>query len=333
MEVSVVLSTYNGARFLAEQLQTLVEQTVAPHEVIVSDDDSTDATVDIIESFAGLLPLKIRRNSHRMGYGDNFVSGVARASGELVAFCDQDDRWHPKKLERCVHEFSNENVVLVLHAASVVDKLGNPTGRRWPDIRESALLQRGELKAGQWVGMAMMFRRSVVDGVTSEDRPEALAGHDHWVAYLGSCRGMTRLIGDPLAEYRLHEDNACGIFGPATRSKVGIVRGAGSQLYSEQSQTFAERARYLFDLADLWGEAEPQSAAAARRLGEVQSRLAGDRERRASLYAAKGGLERLEAFARVVKSGAYRGDGYEELGARALAKDALQVLTGRMARV
>ena len=313
-------------------METLVEQTMSPYEVIVSDDGSSDSTMAIIESFAGRLPLKINQNSHRLGYGDNFLSGVARASGELVAFCDQDDRWNPVKLERCVHEFLDYNVVLVLHATSVVDELGNTTGRRWPDIKDSTVLPRGELRAGQWVGMAMMFRRSMVDGVPAEDRPSALVGHDHWVAYLGSCRGLTRLIATPLAEYRLHDDNACGIFDPATLSKVGIVRGAGSELYLEQSQMFAERAQYLFRLADLWREAEPQSAAAARRLGEVQSRLAGDRERRASLYAAKGGLERLGAFARVVKSGAYRGDGYEELGARALAKDVLQVLTGKMAR-
>lgn len=332
MRVSVVLATYNGARFVAAQLDTLVAQTLAPYEVIVSDDCSEDSTVEIVESYSGRLPLRISRNTSRLGYGDNFLAGVALASGEVVAFCDQDDLWSPEKLERCVREFSDEEVALIIHAARVVDVAGNPIDRLWPEIRRDQRLARGELNAGQWVGMAMMFRRSVVDGVRAADRPSALFGHDHWVAYLGSCRGVTRLIADPLADYRLHSDNACGIFEPATRSIARIVRGAGSVLYLEQSRTFDERAQYLLRLADLWAETEPRSAAAAHHLADVQTRLAREREVRARLYAATSLLQRLVAFSRVLRSGGYRRAGYEELGGRALAKDACQVLTGKVAR-
>ena len=98
--VSVVMSTYNGDRYLEEQLQSLADQVHLPHELVVADDGSTDGTWDIVQDFAARAPFPVvsTRNSENLGYGASFLAATGRASGRLVAFCDQDDVWHPDKL-------------------------------------------------------------------------------------------------------------------------------------------------------------------------------------------------------------------------------------------
>ena len=100
---SVVMATFNGERFVGEQLHSLFRQTVAPAEIIVCDDGSTDATMDIVQSLAkqSPAPLRVRRNPARLGFADNFLSGCQSASSDLIAFCDQDDVWLENKLALC----------------------------------------------------------------------------------------------------------------------------------------------------------------------------------------------------------------------------------------
>lgn len=97
--VSVVMCTYNGARFLREQLDSILRQDCPPCEVIVQDDASTDGTMDILSAYAREYPLlKVFRNASPLGVNRNFFSAMRRASGDFIAISDQDDRWLPNKL-------------------------------------------------------------------------------------------------------------------------------------------------------------------------------------------------------------------------------------------
>ena len=102
--VSVVLATHNGSKFIRKQLETLVDQTVPPLEIIVSDDASTDDTLQIIRKFASAsaVEFKIVENIPPLGFRDNFLRAALSARGSLVAFCDQDDIWDTRKIDYCV---------------------------------------------------------------------------------------------------------------------------------------------------------------------------------------------------------------------------------------
>ena len=102
MNISVALATYNGARHLREQLDSLARQTLRPGELVVRDDGSTDDTLAIVEDFARTAPFPVRaqRNAVNLGWGPNFLSAALACRGEVVAFCDQDDLWQPAKLAR-----------------------------------------------------------------------------------------------------------------------------------------------------------------------------------------------------------------------------------------
>ena len=92
--VSVVMCTYNGSRYLREQLDSLMSQTYPLHELIVQDDGSTDGTVAIAEEYRQRYPeanITVFRNSRQLGFNRNFFDACSKASGELIACCDQDD--------------------------------------------------------------------------------------------------------------------------------------------------------------------------------------------------------------------------------------------------
>ena len=97
--ISVAMATYNGGRFLREQLDSLNQQTVLPRELVVCDDRSTDNTVRILEEFASqaAFPVKVVVNENRLGFGDNFMKAASLCSGDLISFCDQDDIWYSNK--------------------------------------------------------------------------------------------------------------------------------------------------------------------------------------------------------------------------------------------
>ncbi len=97
--VSVVICTYNGARFLSEQLDSVLRQDYPLHEIIVQDDASQDETMAILRDYANRYDhIRVSRNEQSLGVNRNFLSALRRATGDYIAICDQDDRWHPEKI-------------------------------------------------------------------------------------------------------------------------------------------------------------------------------------------------------------------------------------------
>src|SRR5580698_8381863 len=102
LRISVVMCTYRGMAHLKEQLDSILRQTRQPAELIVCDDNSGDGTVAILEQFretAG-FPVRIFVNAENLGSTRNFDQAIQRVTGDLIAFCDQDDLWFPEKLSR-----------------------------------------------------------------------------------------------------------------------------------------------------------------------------------------------------------------------------------------
>ena len=118
MKISVAIATCNGARFLREQLDSIREQTHPVDQVILRDDASEDATVELIEGYLeeyGLAPAwRLIQNPRRLGYAENFKAAVEETDGEYVFFCDQDDIWEPDRVERMTAQMEERKEILVL---------------------------------------------------------------------------------------------------------------------------------------------------------------------------------------------------------------------------
>ena len=106
--ISVVLCTYNGARFVGEQVESILRQVPAPGELVLGDDASTDDTVALVERLAAEhgVALVVRRHETALGVRGNFADALQHASGDLIALSDQDDIWHDGKLARLEAAFA-----------------------------------------------------------------------------------------------------------------------------------------------------------------------------------------------------------------------------------
>lgn len=124
-KISIALCTYNGAKFLPEQLASFLAQTQLPDELIVCDDFSTDKTLQIIEDFVQTSPfvVKIFRNEENLGVIKNFEKAINLCTGDIIFLSDQDDIWMSEKIERVMQEFEKSpEIGMVFSNAELVDE-------------------------------------------------------------------------------------------------------------------------------------------------------------------------------------------------------------------
>lgn len=236
LSTAVVMCTYNGARFVAEQLSTVLAQSQPPDHLIIVDDGSTDATWRILqEECAATVPagvrLTLRRNESNQGYVANFDYALSLADEDLLFLCDQDDLWSPNKIERMSREFESRPYLDMLHTdARLVDAEGRWLGYGLFEALEITREELGLLHAGD--GFEVVLRRSVVTGATAAVRREAARAaspfpkywvHDEWLAFVCAMTGKIDCLEEPLIDYRQHTANQIGVrrrrLGDRFRSK------------------------------------------------------------------------------------------------------------------
>ena len=198
--ISVAMTTYNGERFLGEQLRSIAGQERLPEELVVADDQSTDQTCKIVTDFARTAPFPVRlyRNEPRLGWRGNFMSVLARCESDLIALCDQDDVWDPAKL------------------AWLIDETGQRTG---PANIFSLPENNPPLSIYSFFspyGFSMVCHRSLLalsdlwdQSTDSNDRRDR-APHDQWLFFLATVLGTVRFSPERLTDYRQHVGNAVG---------------------------------------------------------------------------------------------------------------------------
>ncbi len=331
--VSVALATFNGERFVREQLDSIARQTVLPHELVVCDDGSTDRTVEIVRAFAreSPFPVRLHENERRLGFAENFLRAARLCTGELIGFCDQDDVWLERKLERCVGEFEDPSVSLVSHSATVVDaELGSP--RWWPVIRSRRTITAG---GDPWVhipGFAEVFSAGLLAVIDSSRRPRSrhtvhAMAHDEWIYFLGQVFGTVVVLPDRLVLHREHQGSIAGV--PAKGFELArMSMQAGAETYETLAERAGEYARFLAESAGSIGD--PQLAVQAQRGAASYRRVQSLWAARARLHEpAKPRRERFMELRSIIRQRGYRPRGAGGLGPQALLKDLAVLGLGR----
>lgn len=114
--VAVVMCTYNGEKYLRQQLDSILAQTYPIQELIVQDDCSTDATLAILQEYEAKVPfMRVIENTHNLGFNLNFKTACMRATADLIAISDQDDVWMPKKIQKQVQAIGDYNLCFSAH--------------------------------------------------------------------------------------------------------------------------------------------------------------------------------------------------------------------------
>lgn len=330
--VSVVMATYNGERFLEEQLQSIEAQSHKPIELIASDDGSTDRTVGLLENYArtSSVPVNIVRVEKRQGYGENFLSAAMHASGDLVSFADQDDVWAPEKIARAAAAFTDPTVMLASHRVSLIDRHGQQFSAWDQGITSDAIIEPlGHAPWKVYAGFTMTFRTELLHILPPDTRGidfvkgDAQLPHDRWVMFLANALGRTSLISETLASYRQHDRNVFGSLNGQTRTLTRSQVSAGSALY-------LQAARENLDLVEQLCVHAPRihgSMFDGARTREYWRRAVDQLEGRQAVYECQSRTSALVRIGRNVRRGLYRGHDGKFLP-RAIARDIQVVATG-----
>jgi glycosyltransferase involved in cell wall biosynthesis len=320
-KTSVAIATYNGAKFLEEQLASIARQSVPVDEVVISDDCSTDESVRVSREAVARLGLSARilDNGARLGVASNFERAISACSGEIIFLADQDDVWYPNKVERILGAFAeNPRLLAVFSDAVVVDELRRPLHDSLLWLSRLTQTERASIRAGRT--FVVLMTRNVATGATMALRSSAVSSalpvpsgwyHDEWLALYLSSVGEVGLIDEPLIEYRQHLSNTIG----APR-QLGFLEKLVSltKLSRDERRQAADRARRLAERFASSPELPPHLRAHAL---EKREHL----RVRAELPKCK--LRRLPAVARELANGHYFKYSH---GIRAVARDLLQEL-------
>lgn len=221
MKYDVVLCTYNGEKYIKEQLESILAQTISPEFILISDDGSSDSTIDRIHS-------TMSENSFekysvvagpRNGVAHNFFSAIHHTSSNLVFFSDQDDIWLKNKAEIFTNKarsFSSKAPFFIFSDAYLIDEEGSRLRQTFfenqrldPSILkdDSILYQNCVQGASLLVNRALL---SLVEKSLVTANVNQLVMHDWWIAIIGKYYGSYKFINKPLIEYRQHENNVIG---------------------------------------------------------------------------------------------------------------------------
>ena len=226
--VSIVLCTYNGEKYLPELLGSLLRQTLLPTELVWRDDRSTDRTAEIASAFAeqSPFPVNFAVNPENLGPIQNFGHAISQANGTYIALCDQDDVWLPEKLEQLVRHFRKPETKLVYSNSYLVDGDLNSS-------EQTFLEQRGTQHAKKDTLSYLLFQNTVsgcVSMFTADLLPAVLPipkvaiMHDWWIALVAAAEGRIKHIPEVTVLYRQHSDN---VLGAPARFTIASYRASG----------------------------------------------------------------------------------------------------------
>ena len=207
MTVSVALAAYNGEKYIAEQISSVLPQLSEDDEIVVSVDPSADRTREIVSSLSEADSRIKLIDGEGRGLIKNFENAIKNCRNDIIFPCDQDDIWLPEKAARVKKEFENDSALLLtMHDAKIVDE-------NLSEIESSFFAHRGtktgilkNIWKNSYMGCCMAFRKEALKYILPF--PENLPMHDQWIGLVCEKRGKVSLIREPLMLYRRHGDNA-----------------------------------------------------------------------------------------------------------------------------
>jgi len=250
LKISVAMATYNGAKYIEEQLQSFIDQSLLVDELIICDDGSTDNTIKIIKKFQETTPFNIKLliNDKRLGYGQNFGKALSLCGGDLIFISDQDDVWFPNKVEEIINIVEkNPDKYLFMNDTIITD--GN--------LNSSGITKLQQIKA------ARNNTKSFVQGSCSAVRkeflklalpiPDIYKSHDNWLSELALALDLKCLYPEALQYYRIHGNNTGKLYLNTTE-KIHfyhkIINRIKMKTLMTISQEFDDEQRKLYEIKE-----------------------------------------------------------------------------------
>lgn len=266
--ISVSMCTYNGSKFVEEQLRSILNQTVPVDEICIGDDNSTDDTLNIIERIATETNsnIKVVVNQPNLGCNANFDKTINRCTGDIIFFSDQDDIWLPNKVESVINYFeqNSQKEVVFTNGYFINEHSQQFTEKKMFDavsLKPSTIKQMETLGLtldvlivhNRATGATMAMRKSFVGQYNIRDVEARKPGDvyfDHIIALAAASQDKLGIISEPLIKYRIHSSQSIGfsnwITNPPASHDVYTV-GHSLKFVDYVPEALKERAKMVTD--------------------------------------------------------------------------------------
>lgn len=231
--LGVVLATFNGEKYIEQQLLSLANQTLRPDMIVISDANSKDSTIDIARRVLDKINIeyKILTSDKQLSVRENFQKALENIDTYYIFFCDQDDVWVNNKIEITIHYMKKFKAVLAFTNARLVDANLNSTKRDnlWERIQYNVTYEYQYYKENDNTFISELLKHNVVTGmcmcITNELKafilPFSIHGiHDSWIALNAISHGNVIAINKKLVLYRQHELNVIGANNSGINKKI-----------------------------------------------------------------------------------------------------------------
>jgi len=271
MKTSVALCTYNGEKFLARQLDSILSQTRLPDEIVICDDGSRDGTMEILRCYENRgIPLRICANEENLGFAGNFRKCISLCTGDVIFLCDQDDVWHETKVEQlCAIMEADPQIQSLCTNFTLIDE---NDGELTQDHRNNCFFNRKkwEYESRQdslyKISLLSVFCHNIAPGCTQVIRKELVPRfltstyqepHDYKLNRLAAIGDGLYYYDEPLTKYRTHGNQTLGIpyymhaknrndYGAMLESYVNIFREVVYRVFIPGSGKVAELPTFAY---------------------------------------------------------------------------------------
>lgn len=262
--ISIAMCTYNGARFLEQQLASLFDQTVPPNEIVICDDGSTDGTIEILQSYCTKYKsiVTLVQNPERLGFGENFRKAIQLCTGNIIFLSDQDDVWHEDKIEQmCSFLECYPEAWGVFSNAQLVDEQNLKLPLSLWQVTYGSDLLAEELNPSDYFPLLAMYQNFIA-GTTLAFRShccsfifntwlQAMPWHDFLIVLKLSLRKKLMPIPKCLSNYRQHSQQTAGLNGYMTKKEeVEFRRSAWNENWHDLNALQVCR-HFAFGIHDL----------------------------------------------------------------------------------
>lgn len=220
--ISVCMAVFNGENYILEQIESVLAQLGESDELIICDDQSSDATASLITQKHLDQRVKYYKNPSKLGVIKNFEKALSLSKGNIIFLCDQDDVWLNNKVAISVKNL--EKHLLVLSDCILIDENKKVIHQSFFSLNNSRLGIMRNLYKNSYMGCCMAFRRELLD--TALPIPGNVPMHDVWLGLLAEFKGSVCFLDKPLILYRRHEKNTALLksgFSFIKKAKMRII--------------------------------------------------------------------------------------------------------------
>lgn len=229
--VTIVMCVYNGQEFLTEQIESILNQTYSNLELLILDDGSSDASVDLVSQFIEKdKRVKLTINPTNLGFNKNFEKGIRLAAGEFIAISDQDDIWMPNKVELLLESIADAS--LIYSNSTLIDEFGGDMNRTLDSnlIHVQDPSYKSFLDINFLTGHTCLFKKELIKDLIPF--PAEVFYYDWWMGFVASYTGRVKYLDVVLTKYRIHNDSVMRITNAQTDERETTRRRKLKQVSS-----------------------------------------------------------------------------------------------------